>query len=267
VRIYATSRIATLKEPLAMIGLVAAADIVMLLVLVHALHRTVSLTAQWPIGVLILGVIAWGLRSYNLAGRRWIQVTGKQLTWASGPKATKSGFSKSGSVKLADVSGVTVELDEFPVTQGRKESTFRAYRLHAAVEGKPTLILPVIAEVIEDATAAAQEASRVRLLSAIEQIDSHAKKFTVDASALPVIEAAVAETEVETEVETESETEVEETELSASSEATETTEATETEVEETEVSTTEGDEEVEVKAEETETPVLETTAAKADVSD
>ena len=225
-----------------MIGLVAAADIVMLLVLVHALHRTVSFTAQWPIGVLILGVIAWGIRSYNQAARRWIQVTGKQLTWSSGPKATKSGFTLGGSVKLADVAGVTVELDEFPVTAGRKESTFRAYRLHAAVEGKPTLVLPVIAEVLEDATPAEQLAARARLLSAIEQIDSHAKKFTVDASALPVIEVAEAE-------------------LSASTETTEIETAGTEAVVETETA------ETETAVEETETPVLETTVAKADVSD
>ena len=229
-----------------MIGLVAVADVVMILVLVHAMHRTVSLTAQWPIAVLVLGVIGWGIRSFNVAGRRWVAVTAKQLTWAAGPGAVKSGFTASGSVKLADVTGVSVALDEFQVSEGRKkESSFRAYRLHAEIEGKPTIILPVIAVAPdESAPAAQQESDRARLLSVVEQIDAFSKKFTVDTTALG-LEASSTEV-VETD-------EAEVTQVESSDTDTDTEAKVETETE--------------AEAEETEAQAAETTAVKAEISD
>lgn len=265
-RIYATSRSAVVKGALAMIGFVALADVVMILILVHVLNRTVSLTAQWPIAVLVLGVIGVSFRSYNQAGKRWVEVTPKQLKWASGPRAAKAGFAPTGSVKLTELTSVAVVLDEYEATEGRKTVTLSAHRLHAEIEGKPTVVLPVVAEVHEDLPPALLKAGRERLLSVVEQINTQAANITVDTSVLDleVVEATAEAKETEAEVtETEAtEAEVEETEVEAKAD-------TETEVE-TQTGEAAEVEETEVAAESEPEPELapETKAeAKAELSD
>ena len=276
-RIYATSRSAVVKGALAMIGFVALADVVMILILVHVLNRTVSLTAQWPIAVLVLGVIGVSFRSYNLAGKRWVEVTPKQLKWASGPRAAKAGLTPTGSVKLAELTSVAVVLDEYQAVEGRKTVTARAHRLHAEIEGKPTVVLPVVAEVHEDLPAAVREAGRARLLKVVEQINTQAANITVDTSVLDleVPAAEVKETELseaevaEAEVETGTETEAKETEVTEAEVAdTEVESETETEVETQTGEAAKLDETVEAEvAAESETGTKAETEAKAELSD
>ena len=271
-RIYATSRSAVVKGALAMIGFVALADVVMILILVHVLNRTVSLTAQWPIAVLVLGVIGVSFRSYNLAGKRWVEVTPKQLKWASGPRAAKAGLAPTGAVKLAELASVTVVLDEYQDTEGRKTVTARAHRLHAEIEGKPTVVLPVVAEVHEDLPPAVREAGRARLLKVIEQINTQAANITVDTTVLDleVAEAEAAETDAKeagTEDVEVSGVKVAEAEVTETQTAeVETTESEATETETTETETTES-EATEVEVEETEAKETEVTETETEVEE
>jgi hypothetical protein len=259
VRIYAAARSETVKGSLYMIGFVIVADALMVWLLEHPLHRTVSIEAQWPIAVLILGVIAVGIRSFNHASRQWVEVTAKQLRWASGPRAAKSGFAPTGAVKLSELAAVSIELDEYPVKVGRRELTLRAHRLHAEVAGKPALVLPVVAEVPGETGPLLAGADQARLLRLIEQLNANAKNFTVDTEPLGVeVSAAEAEAEADVDVEVAEAYDAQDAGAEAAVE-TEEAEVDETEIPETEIH--------EVEVEQNEVVAEPALVAKAEISD
>ena len=265
-RIYAASRGDVVKGALYMIGFVAVMDVAMVLILTHLAHRVVSVTAQWPIGVLVLGVILFTLRAYNQAASSWIQVTPKQLSWASGPNATKQGLTPGGSVKLAELSAVAVQLDEVKINSGRKKLTVSVHRLHAEVAGKPAIVLPLGAlESYEKATPEAIEQGRLPLLRAVVQINTYAKGLTVDTSVmgdvvLPTVDAKDAEAAADADAA------AAEAEVEAESSSTETVvEASSAEIAADEVSSAELESVEADQAAESESEAVELAAAEAEV--
>jgi hypothetical protein len=280
VRIYAASRGDVVKGALYMIGFVAVMDVAMVLILTHLAHRVVSVTAQWPIGVLVLGVILFTLRAYNQAASSWIQVTPKQLSWASGPKATKQGLTPGGSVKLTELAAVAVQLDEVKVDSGRKQATVKVHRLHAEIAGKPAIVLPLGAlESYEKATPEMIEQGRQPLLRAVVQINTYARGLTVDTSVLgdvvlPTVdvkdaEAAAEASEAEAETGTETAVEAPSTEIAAAEvpsaelESAEADQAAEAESEAVELAAAEAEiEAAEQEAAESEAEAVELEAAE-----
>lgn len=185
-RIYAGSRGDVVKGALYMIAFVILLDAVMVLFLQHVAHRTVTVTGQWPVGLLLLIVIAYNIRAFNLAVTSWVRVTPKQLSWASGPKPGSQGLTPSGSVKLSELTAVAVRTDEVKVKSGRKQVVLSVHRLHAEIEGKPTIVLPLAAlETAEDKYAVKdREQARKLLLRAVVEINKNVTGFAVDTSAM-----------------------------------------------------------------------------------
>lgn len=185
-RIYAGSRGDVVKGALYMIAFVILLDVVMVLFLQHVAHRTVTVTGQWPVGLLLLIVIAYNIRAFNLAVTSWVRVTPKQLSWASGPKPGGQGLTPSGSIKLSELTAVAVRTDEVKVKSGRKQVVLSVHRLHAEIEGKPTIVLPLAAlETAEDKYAVKdREQARKLLLRAVVEINKNVTGFAVDTSAM-----------------------------------------------------------------------------------